>query len=636
MNQTATRPREMWSALLLLVTLIQGCLSTSLWSSSNPRPRDASALPAGPVSPDWQQYFQVKDPLPNVNWTLPRSFAGNLPVKRAEHPNNTLFFWSFEQENGSLTVAAGERADKPWGIWLNGGPGTSSMLGLGYENGPIRLSPTGSEIKSNNFSWSNLADFFWIDQPVGVGWSIAEEGGNVHDEDEVGRDFMGFLENLVEVFPSLKTRPLTLTGESYAGTYIPYIMKTYFGTDNPPAHIAAFAIGNGALGSTAVYNALPTVATLETYPQLIGYDTEVFKYFREQEHLCGYDLNLTYPQEGHFPSLRAPVPVSSVTGRSSRNLHTDRLMPAGVRLARLLRDFPLNEHQAAVFRRAPSFRSERPTTNGTLNPNYGCDLFNEMTTYALTNSAPWAVDRNVLFDYYDITDGLGSTIQLAGSNFFNDARARAALNAPTTKDWRPSIGYDFLGAGGLGSDPSPEPMVFLSELAANASERGVRVILYSGNNDALIAHRGTEVVIQNTTFGGIQGFTRRPSTPWYDDAGSFAGIVHQERNWTYVLVKDAGHLVPYASPSRAYVLFREFILGNNQTGIVTTSPNGTVTVVGGEDPALAADALTGQPGIYLGKGAEDSITTTGVYLYPSETVAAWESYLATATAANGT
>lgn len=31
---------------------------------------------------------------------------------------------------------------------------------------------------------------------------------------------MGFLENLVKVFPSLATRPLYLTGESYAGTYI--------------------------------------------------------------------------------------------------------------------------------------------------------------------------------------------------------------------------------------------------------------------------------------------------------------------------------------------------------------------------------------------------------------------------------
>ena len=31
---------------------------------------------------------------------------------------------------------------------------------------------------------------------------------------------MGFLENLVKVFPNLATRPLHLTGESYAGMYI--------------------------------------------------------------------------------------------------------------------------------------------------------------------------------------------------------------------------------------------------------------------------------------------------------------------------------------------------------------------------------------------------------------------------------
>lgn len=31
---------------------------------------------------------------------------------------------------------------------------------------------------------------------------------------------MGFLGNLVKVFPSLASRPLHLTGESYAGTYI--------------------------------------------------------------------------------------------------------------------------------------------------------------------------------------------------------------------------------------------------------------------------------------------------------------------------------------------------------------------------------------------------------------------------------
>ena len=59
--------------------------------------------------------------MPGVTWDLPRSFAGNIGVNRPGHPNNTLFFWGFEKETGSLTAAADERADEPWGIWLNGG-----------------------------------------------------------------------------------------------------------------------------------------------------------------------------------------------------------------------------------------------------------------------------------------------------------------------------------------------------------------------------------------------------------------------------------------------------------------------------------------------------------------------------------
>lgn len=56
-------------------------------------------------------------------------------------------------------------------------------------------------------------------------------------------------------------------------------------------------------------------------------------------------------------------------------------------------------------------------------------------------------------------------------------------------------------------------------------------------------------ILQNTTFGGIQGFTRPPSTPWTKDDGSFAGIVHQERNWTFALFKGAGHLIPQQQPA---------------------------------------------------------------------------------------
>ena len=75
------------------------------------------------------------------------------------------------------------------------------------------------------------------------------------------------------------------------------------------------------------------------------------------------------------------------------------------------------------------------------------------------------------------------------------------------------------------------------------------------------------------------------------------------------------------------MFIREFVLGNNQTGLVIGS-GGSVSVVGGEDATLAAPALPGQLGIFQGSG-----TTQFTYTFPSATIAAWNSFYANVTAA---
>ena len=68
--------------------------------------------------------FEVHYPLPDLGHiALPRSFAGNIPVDRPDHPNNTLFFWAFERQgtNGTLTTPEDENNTDPWIIWLQGG-----------------------------------------------------------------------------------------------------------------------------------------------------------------------------------------------------------------------------------------------------------------------------------------------------------------------------------------------------------------------------------------------------------------------------------------------------------------------------------------------------------------------------------
>ncbi|EIW53478.1 alpha/beta-hydrolase [Trametes versicolor FP-101664 SS1] len=593
-------------------------------SLPNSYPHAWPGRPEGDFSPEWQNYFEVKDLPPVIPTGLPRSFAGNIPVDRAGHKNDTLFFWGFEREggNGTLTAPADANNTDPWILWLQGGPGSSGMLGLSTENGPIHVLSNGSW-ELNPYSWNTLADTIWMDQPVGTGFSTSDSKGYAANEDQIAEDFLQFLTNLVKVFPSLATRPLYLMGQSYAGHFIPYIVKNMFARPSNPVTLSSIAIGNGVLGSVAAIRNLPVVNILETYPAIIGYDQDVFNYFREQNHLCGFDLNLTYPQVGTFPTLNLTRGQRS-TGKPP---NTGALTPTSLKEA-FATELAAREHTSGnsapaserLQGRTDWKRDLSGRANGTLDPWYGCDLFDEMRDYALNFTYPWTQGA---FDVYEIPDATAPSPLLDAAPFLNDQRTRAALHAPISKNWSSSFDYPF---GSMpphrDSDPSVEPIAFMSELAANASARNIPLVFYSGNDDARVQHRGTEVIIQNFTFGGIQGFTRKPSTPWFDDDGNVAGIVHQERNLTYVLFSGAGHFVPQWRPAQALVFLREFVLGTNKNGTVEGS-----AVVGGEDATLAGDYLPGGAEIFYG-----SSTTSGTFMFPSATIAAWDSFLATATA----
>jgi len=56
--------------------------------------------------------------------------------------------------------------------------------------GPIRIG-FNNQPSENPWSWHQLADIFFVDQPVGTGFSTADAEGFVANEDQMGQDFVG-------------------------------------------------------------------------------------------------------------------------------------------------------------------------------------------------------------------------------------------------------------------------------------------------------------------------------------------------------------------------------------------------------------------------------------------------------------
>ncbi|KAK7685713.1 hypothetical protein QCA50_011057 [Cerrena zonata] len=234
--------------------------------------------------------------------------------------------------------------------------------------------------------------------------------------------------------------------------------KTYFGLPNPPVRLAKITIGDGTMANLHVCHDLPAVAVIETFPQLISYDPEVLAYFKKQSELCGYNVTLEYPQNGLFPTINPPDPVGlSAAERQARNFLSKRYLnkraltpghntPEG--------DItPLQKKEFNIHQQWKKDLSQR--ANGTIDPFYGCFLQQELIDYAFNFSLPWNASGDI--NIYFVPDALNPERPLDGTVFLNDNTTRAAIHAPTSKDWSPGLsgsGYPFGGPDG--TDPSPE------------------------------------------------------------------------------------------------------------------------------------------------------------------------------------
>ena len=115
--------------------------------------------------------------------------------------------------------------NKPLVLWLNGGPGCSSLDGWANEHGPMQLDEEG-KFKLNEYSWNRVANMIYLESPGDVGFSYIDsklEQDLFIDDKIAAQDNLKALINFFEKFPSMKNKDFYISGESYGGIYVPML-----------------------------------------------------------------------------------------------------------------------------------------------------------------------------------------------------------------------------------------------------------------------------------------------------------------------------------------------------------------------------------------------------------------------------
>lgn len=166
----------------------------------------ASVALAAPAA-DRVQILPDAGPLPTP-W-----YSGYLNTTSPTKLLHYLFIGSSSKTNATDPVV----------IWLNGGPGCSSLLGAFSENGPFIFDDGQDILKPNIEGWNDRQNLLYIESPAHVGFSIGgPDDWNFTDYSQ-SVDLFAAVQSFYTLFPELIKNPLWITGESYAGVYGPFL-----------------------------------------------------------------------------------------------------------------------------------------------------------------------------------------------------------------------------------------------------------------------------------------------------------------------------------------------------------------------------------------------------------------------------
>jgi carboxypeptidase D len=429
-----------------------------------------------------------------------------------------FFYWLFEADGGPKPIDDNNRADVPLVLWLNGGPGCSSMDGLFLEHGPFRINVLDAkwEIHTNPHSWHTApAHVVYVDQPVGTGLSFTTSGHYPSNDDEVNQDFHHWLQQFLLLHAPLFLNdnrtalkvPLFFTGESHAGHYIPSMMNYIHQHNNNnidnqqqqqqqqrlQIRIEGAAIGNGWVdpyhqyaGAEAAYG-----HGLIDLSQKYALDQNEKQC---QEHLLLGNFNygtcfallddIVSQSQGKHGMLK----VSQYNARQWESKATKRVFPPG--------------HE-----RVESYLGGWPTPQGDpqMNINYATVLEAIHATYSQQAGQRYQECTDPPYNALSHQDGLGVV----------------------------------------------EDVVALLE-------DGVRLLFFNGMDDLICNHVGTEIALLNLPYSKREDYIQAQRYSWTFQ-NNVVGYVKEHENLQYLKVLNSGHMVPMDLPEVALEMMRNLL-----------------------------------------------------------------------------